>query len=263
MINKIKLFVKDTKQAKKTEELVKKELVNSKYQEVNESYDLAISIGGDGTFIKMIHSNNFNSNIYYAAINAGSLGFLTTVDHSEFTKLFNSLDNNSYKVREMNLLKVEVVTEKETKEYFCINELTIRKNNYSTMKGDLYIDNVLFEQFAGDGVVVSTPVGSSAYSLTLGGSLVDNNLNAFEVTPLAPLNSKIFKPFNNSIVLNSNRKMTFVPNGNNDLCILTDGKIINLNNVKRVTCTLPNKTIKTIVLDDYNYIKQIHTKLVD
>ena len=74
-INKIKLFVKDNEKCKNVAKDLEEVVKNQSFKLVEEDYDLAVSIGGDGTFLKMVNETNFNPNIYYVGINAGTLGF--------------------------------------------------------------------------------------------------------------------------------------------------------------------------------------------
>lgn len=262
VIKKIKLYVKDTDKAHNTEKLLKSVLKEHKYELNNIDYDMEISVGGDGSFLKMLHKNNFQDNIYYASINAGSLGFLSSIDCNRVEEFINSLDNNQFKIKEISLLKVLVYTKKDIKELYCINEFTVRKSDFSTMKANVLVDDELLEEYNGDGLVISSPIGSTGYNMVLGGSIIDNNIKAFSLIPIAPINNKVYKALTNPVILSNNRKLTIIPRNNKNLCYLSDGIINHINGINKIECSL-DKVIKCVVPNDYNYLSVIKSKMID
>ncbi len=259
VINKVKLYIKDTDKAHNAELVLKNELTKHNF-ELNEDADMIISVGGDGTFLKMLHKYNFN-NCYYASVNAGSLGFLSSVDNSNIIEFINDLDTNNYDVREFNILKTVIYLNNTKKEYYSLNEFTIRNSDFQTFKADLLIDDKLIEKYNGDGLVISTPIGSTAYNYALNGPILDSDANAFILTPIVPINNKVYHALSNSLVLSNNKKITIIPNKNPNLCILVDGKIERII-PDRVDCYIENK-IKVIVPKNYNYLNIIKNKIID
>lgn len=261
-IGRVKLYVKDTSRAHLVEEEVVKELLNNDFIIDNDNYELVISIGGDGTFLKMLYANNFNSNIYYASINAGSLGFLSSIESDNIRKFISDLRNNVFNIKKLDILKTKVFSDIET-EIFSINELTIRKSDFSSLRSKVYIDNDLLNDYIGDGLVVSTSTGSTGYNIALSGPILDPSVKAYIITSIAPINNKVYHSLTNSMVISNNKKLTITPSNNNNLCILTDGKIINIDNVSKIECSIINDVIKCIVPKDYNYINNIKSKVIN
>ena len=261
-INRVKLYVKDTDKAHLIEKLITDKLLNNNFIIDNDEYDMAISIGGDGTFIKMLHNNNFNNNIYYAAINAGSLGFLSSIESDDIEKFINNLNNDLISIRELDLLKTRVYKDNIFNDYLSINEITIRKSDFSSLRCDVKIDNNLFENYVGDGLVVSTSTGSTGYNYALGGAIIDSSVKAYLLSSIAPINNKVYKTLSNSLVLSNNKKISIVPSDNTNLCILNDGKIIKINDISKIECTMEG-SIKCIVLNEYSNIINIKSKIID
>ncbi len=259
-IKRVKLYVKENNTAHRVEKLVKNALLKHKL-ELNDNYDILLSIGGDGTFLKMLHSNNYR-NTYYGAINAGSLGFLSSVDSNKLDKYISDIANDKYIVKEINLLKVKIYSNELVNEMYCVNEFTIRKSNFSTFKADVYIDKKLLEKYTGDGLVISTPFGSTAYNEALGGSILDNDLKALSITPIAPINNKVYKSLASPIIFAPNKKIVIVPHNNINLCYLTDGEITNDNSITKIECSL-DKTIKYVLPSNYDYIDRLKNKIID
>ena len=259
-IKRVKLYVKDNNNAHRIEKLVKSALEKHKL-EINDNYDIFISVGGDGTFLKMLRANNYK-NTYYGAINAGSLGFLTSVDSNKIDEFINDLSLGNYLVKDIDLLKVKVYTDNKYTELYCLNEFTIRKNDFKTFKADVYINQKLLERYTGDGLVISTPLGTTAYNQALGGAILDNDIKALSLIPIAPINNKVYKSLISPMVISSNKKITIIPFNNINLCYLTDGEINNSDNITKIECIL-DKTIKYIVPVDYDYIDRLKIKLID
>ena len=261
-MNHIKLYVKDTPKARIVEEKVVQELLDNDFIIDNNDYDIAISIGGDGTFLKMLHANNFNNNIYYLSINAGSLGFLSSLENSDIKKFISDLKNKVFDIKNLDLLKTRVFSSNEI-EFFSINELTVRKSDFTSLRSDVYINNDLLENYIGDGLVVSTSIGSTGYNLALSGPIVDPKINAYVLTSIAPINNKVYSSLSNSMVIASDKKITIIPSDNNNLCILIDGKIRKIDNINKIECIINSNRIKCIVPKKYNYINNIRKKVIN
>ena len=260
IINKVKLYVKDNNKAHDVEKNIKNALSKHNF-ELNENADIVISIGGDGTFIKMVHHSNFN-NKFYASINAGSLGFLSSIDSDKIDSFVNDLNNNNFKIKEINLLKIKIYSNGVVKELKCLNELTVRNSDFSTFKADVLVNNKLLESYNGDGLVINTPAGSTAYSLALNGAVLDNDIKAFALTPIVPINNKVYKSLINSIILSENKEVTIIPSNNKNFCYVCDGKMEKLDKCDKISCKLEG-SIKCIVLNDYDYFNTISSKIID
>ena len=261
-IKRIKLYVKDTPNANNLKVYIEELLKKNNFEIVDYSYDLAISIGGDGTFLKMLHANNFNNDIYYASINAGSLGYLSSVSSDEIEKFVNNIKKNSCVLKEMSTLKAQVYKNNEIIDSISLNELTIRKTNFSTLRLDVLVNNQFLENFNGDGLVISTSTGSTGYNEALGGCIIDNDMKALIITPIAPINNKVYKSLTNSLVLSDKNTITLIPKNRDNLCFLRDGVINNIS-FDKIVCSIQNNGIKCLMTKDYNYINNIRTKMID
>ena len=163
VINKIKIFVKDNDKSRETASILKEKLLNNNFIITDNDFDLAISIGGDGTFLKMVMETSFNKDIFYIGINSGSLGFLEDLDISDIDNFINCLNNNKLNYEELSYGKVNI---NNMDDYSFLNEIVIRNNNYKTLILPIYINDMLLEEFHGDGILISTSTGSTAYNLS-------------------------------------------------------------------------------------------------
>ena len=172
IINKVKLFTNDNEQSKMIENNVKEVLLKNNFEIVGKDYDLAIAIGGDGSFLRMLKHNTFNSNIYYVGINAGTLGFLQEIKPSEVEEFIANLNNNNFDIEEVGIQETTINTGDANSTFYSLNEIVIRDKELNAIKMDVEIDNNKLETFVGDGLLISTSIGSTAYNLSFGGSIV-------------------------------------------------------------------------------------------
>lgn len=154
-------------------------------------YDILLSIGGDGTFLE---SATFvrGKGIPIAGINSGRLGFLANISKSEMRIALKNILEKSYSFEERELIELESPDKQFGAENFAINEITVQKTDSSSMiTVHVYIDGQFLNTYWADGLIIATPTGSTAYSLSAGGPIVAPNAKNYIITPLAPHNLTI------------------------------------------------------------------------
>lgn len=260
-INKIAIYKNDSEKSIEVEETVKKELEKLGLEIVDENYDLAISIGGDGTFLKMVNKTNFNEDIYYVGIHTGTLGFLQELTTEDYKAFFEDIINNIRTIEEIALEEINVITKINTYHYLALNEVVIRRKDLKVLESKIKIDNVFLESFAGDGILISTNVGSTAYNMSLGGSIIDKSITALSLTPIAPLRSKMYKNLNNSIILSKERIIELEPTTPN-LILTIDGRNQEIDDVAKIQVKISEHKIKCLKRNSDNFIKTVHDKLI-
>ena len=263
-INKVKLFINNNLKSRKAAEEIKKELINNKFQLVEEDFDLGIAVGGDGSFLRMVTNSNFNSECYYVGINAGTLGFAQDISLEEIKPFIKSLSKENINYDKIGIGEVEVIFKNKTVNKFnIVNEIVIRNEELNTLHANVFVDESLLEKYVGDGLLIATSFGSTAYNLSFGGSIVFNTFDTLQLTPIAPLNNKSYRNLINSVIIPSNKIITIEPNTNdNNLLITVDGKNTFLNEVEKIKVVINNKTINIIRKKDYDFIKKVNEKFI-
>lgn len=152
----------------------------------------AFSIGGDGTLL-FVSSLIYNFNIPLAGIYMGNLGFLTWFNKDDIENLINNLINENYKLDERMMLDVSRIKvgpgddEEVLNNFVCLNEMSLSKYHLATpLDVYIYVDNDFLSKFKGDGIIISTPNGSTGYSLSSGGPIICPSLSSIIITPIAP-----------------------------------------------------------------------------
>lgn len=219
--------------------------------------DIVLTIGGDGTLIKFAkYAANYEKPIL--GINLGRVGFVTGLEKNELFKL-DLLYKNDFKIQKRTMLKI--TTEGETnKTFFAVNDMVVSRGELSKIIDfSIFLDGNEVCNYRADGIIVSTSTGSTAYSLSAGGPIVDPSLDCMILTPICS-HSMFARPivFSNqaSVIVNvksrENSKVFLYVDGNNVLEVTDCNKI-------KVECS--NKTISMISFDERSFYKRLSEKL--
>lgn len=147
---------------------------------------LVVAFGGDGTILSTAREVGA-SGVPIFGVNIGTLGFLAEVLIDELEQTVKDIINQNYTIIERMILRVDVRKEYLTKTYYALNDVVLDKGLVSRLIFiDARVNDTLLNSYRGDGLIISTPTGSTAYSLSAGGPLVVPNLHAFIVTPICP-----------------------------------------------------------------------------
>lgn len=261
MIKNIKLFVNDRKDSVDCARLVKGKLIGNGFNVVDEDYELAIAIGGDGTFLKMVKDTDFNSDVNYVGINAGHLGFLQEARISEVNRLIYELKNDLYKVINMSIQETKVKHALGEDKFYSMNEMIVRDKDLSILKSKVYINDDFLENYVGDGLMFASSTGSTAYNLSFGGSIVSPEFSTLQITPMAPINSSVYRTIPYSIILSDKDKVKLVPE-NKTVLVTVDGKNIVFENVDNIVSQVSDKKVKSLRFSHYNFAQKINEKLL-
>ena len=262
MKNKVKIFYNNNDKSINTFNEVKDKLIKNGFNIVENDYNIAIAIGGDGSFLRMVKETNFKSDVLYLGINTGTLGFAQEIHVNELDELIENLKTGNYKVNEFGVQETNLYSNNENSKFYSLNDIVIRDMDLNTLKLDIFIDDALLEHFAGDGILVSTSFGSTAYNLSFRGSIIYNTFHALELTPVAPLNNKTYRTLTNSLVLPQNKNIEIVPVSNKNLIVTVDGENKYYENVDKIDTILSDKTIMCYQNIDYNFVKKINDKFL-
>lgn len=259
----VKLFVNDNEESRNVSKIVREKLEIANFQIVEDNYDLAIAIGGDGSFLRMIKNTNFNENCLYIGINAGTLGFAQEVNIEEIDQFILDLKDKNYKVENIGIQEIEIKTPDTISKQLSLNEMIVRDMELNTANLNVLVEGVLLEDFVGDGLLLATSFGSTAYNLSFGGSIVYNTFHTLQLTPIAPLNNKSYRNLLNSVILPDNKEIVIKPcNRTKNLLITVDGDNNFYKNVDYVSSKVSGREIQILRMKDYNFIKKINDKFL-
>jgi len=178
-------------------------------------YCCLISIGGDGTLLDTVTLVK-DSKIPIVGLNGGRLGFISSLSIDEFQQVLISLSEESYEIDERSLIQVKTSRNVFGDVNFGLNEMTIHKKDTASMiQIETYVDNEFLNTYWADGLIVCSPTGSTAYSLSCGGPIVVPGSENFVITPIAPHNLNV-RP----VVVSNNVELKLKANGRSDEFLL-------------------------------------------
>ena len=220
--------------------------------------DMVISIGGDGTFLKAA-SRVGRKNIPILGTNTGRLGFLADVSSDEINDTFNEIHNGQFKVEDRSILQLESDLE-ELKGYpFALNEIAILKRDSSSMISiHTTINGAYLTTYQADGLVISTPTGSTAYSLSIGGPIIVPHSNTIAITPVAPHSLNI-RP----IVIRDDWEITLdVESRSHNFLIAIDGRSESCSEGSRLTIRKADYNIRVVKRYNHVFFDTLRTKMM-
>jgi NAD+ kinase len=230
-------------------------LENTKHKDL----DIIIALGGDGTILRTSRNLN-NASIPILGVNIGNLGFLSSVELLEFGNAIKSISEGNYYVEDRMMLNCTLPYRGGNEVYTALNEIVVSKGTLARIvKYEIYIDNKFYTAFTGDGLIISTPTGSTAYSLSAGGPIIYPNLDVIALTPICPLSLSM-----RTIVLDCKSEISISIKGEHESIFLTlDGqRAIKLNNYEKMVVSVSNKKCRLVKLNDYNYFDILRKKII-
>ena len=220
--------------------------------------DMVLSIGGDGIFLKAA-SRVGSRNIPILGINTGRLGFLADVSPEEMEDTFNDIYSNNYRIEDRSVLQVSC-KEQELKGYpFGLNEIAVLKRDSSSMISiHTAINGAYLTTYQADGLVIATPTGSTAYSLSIGGPVIVPHSNTIAITPVAPHSLNV-RP----IVINDDWEITLdVESRSHNFLIAIDGRSETCREGSKLTIRKADYKIKVVKRQNHIFFNTLRNKMM-
>ena len=212
-----------------------------------QSSSMILSIGGDGTLLHTAYEVGV-SGIPILGINIGYLGFLATVESTRIQDAFQLLLTNQYKIEERSALSVS-----GSRTGWALNDVVITRQPTGGLAAiDVFVDRTRLNRYWGDGLIIATPTGSTAYSLAVGGPIVMPESDVFIVSPVAP-HSLTVRP----IVLSASSTLTVqLASSSSDCTVALDGRTFPISNKEDpFTICRADHSIRLVRLNDSDYLE--------
>lgn len=228
------------------------------YHDFDNTCDFIFSVGGDGTFLQSV-LNIRNFDIPVIGVNSGRMGFLADISENQVVNALTGIFNGNYTLIERSMLEVEFSGMENLDFNFALNEMTVLKTDTSSMLNIYaYLDKELLNNYWADGLIISTPTGSTAYSLSVGGPILTPDSENFVITPLAPHNLTV-RPL--VVPDNYEIKLKVEGRGINFLTSL-DSHSIAVDLATIITVKKAKFKLKTLQLPDQTFFRTLRNKLM-
>lgn len=242
-------------------------LVNNGLFEDIDSPNYVFVIGGDGTVLSAFRKYlDIISDVNFLSIHTGHLGFYTDYQAKDYENLFEDMIVKNPKLESYPLVVVEAYCQNGNllSKNYALNEITLNNALGSTYIAEIFVDDEHFENFRGDGICISTPTGSTAYNKSLGGAVINPNLDVFQVTEIAALNNLVYRTLGNSIVLSKDEVLTIKPkNQNHNHRLSIDQSYYSFDSLSKVVVTLSkNKKVTFIRYNEVSFWKRVKRSFI-
>ncbi|MEY8019494.1 NAD kinase [Muriicola sp. SD30] len=227
---------------------------------LDKDFDLFVSFGGDGTILRAVTYVG-NLGIPIVGVNTGRLGFLSTYKKEKVRRLIHDFIKGDYIVVERSL--VSVTSEPEIEEFkelnFALNEVTVsRKDTTSMITIETHLNDEYLTSYWADGLIISTPTGSTGYSLSCGGPVMTPTAQSLVITPIAPHNLNA-RP----LVISDDTEIRIKVSGREDQHMVSlDSRLATIDNGKELVIKKTDFSIKMIEYASESFLKTIRNKLL-
>ena len=220
--------------------------------------DQVVTIGGDGTFLKAA-SRVGKKNIPILGINTGRLGFLADISPEEMEETIDEIYNNHYKVEERSVLQLKCDDEKLMASPYALNEIAVLKRDSSSMISiHTAINGAHLTTYQADGLVIATPTGSTAYSLSVGGPVIVPHSKTIAITPVAPHSLNV-RP----IVICDDWEITLdVESRSHNFLVAIDGRSESCKETTQLTISRADYSIKVVKRFNHIFFDTLRNKMM-
>lgn len=243
------------------EEILKKEYKTfSSHQDLDSSFDMLLSIGGDGTILRAVTFVR-NSGIPILGINAGRLGFLATVPKDNIEEFLELVLEKKYSISQRTLISLKCSNpNSEIDEInFALNEITVsRKDTTSMITVETALNGEYLNSYWADGLIVSTPTGSTGYSLSCGGPVLTPDVKSFVITPIAPHNLNA-RPL---VITDETEIQLKVSGREKNYLVSLDSRIATVENDSILSIKKTPFQINMVEIHDETFLKTLRKKLL-
>ncbi|OAB28088.1 NAD+ kinase [Flavobacterium fryxellicola] len=246
--------------------LNKRKIVEKKYKtfsshtEIDSSFDMLISIGGDGTILRAATLVR-DSGVPILGINAGRLGFLATVQKENIAEFMQFVIDKKYTISKRALLSLTCSPPNESIEEinFAMNEITVsRKDTTSMITIDTYLNDEYLNSYWADGLIISTPTGSTGYSLSCGGPILTPDVKSLVITPIAPHNLTA-RPL---VVPDETEIRLKVTGREENYLVSLDSRVTSVKNESILTLKKTPFQINMVEIPEETFLKTLRNKLL-
>ncbi|GGE38747.1 NAD kinase [Psychroflexus planctonicus] len=230
------------------------------FNELDNSFNFFFSIGGDGTILSAIKFVK-QLDIPLVGINTGRLGFLASIHKDEIKETLNKILSGSYAISRRSLIEVETKPAEAIDEdfKFALNEVAIsRKDSTSMITVETWLDEDYLNAYWADGIIISTPTGSTGYSLSCGGPVITPDTKSMVITPIAPHNLNA-RP----LVFPDDKKLRFKVSGREEFFLISmDSRTYSLPANTEIRLKKAGFSIPLVQLHESSFLSTLRKKLL-
>lgn len=262
----INIFTNGTNISKETRSLLKQKLEKSGFH-VPRNFDpdaeLIVCIGGDGSFLKALHRYDF-PDIPFVGVNTGHLGFFQELYPDQLDEFIFKYKHEEYAVQDLKTVVASILVDDMEFTKTGLNEIVIKGARSQSVHLNMSIGDSFIERFSGDGILVATSAGSTAYNYALGGSIVDPRLDLLQITPISPMNTTAYRSFTSSVLLPCGLQVTIYPENEDEreMVVVADGMEQRFARIDKLQVDVGPRIVRLLRLENYDFWTKVKSKFL-
>ena len=262
----INIFGNETAISRETKKILKQKLEKSGFvvpKLYDERAELIICVGGDGSFLHTLRKFDF-PNIPFIGVNTGHLGFFQELYPDQLDEFIFRYKMGNYEIQELKTIGAEINSGKQITKVKGLNEIVIKGDMSITAHLNISIGDSFVERFSGDGILVATPAGSTAYNYALGGSIVDPRLTLLQITPIAPMNTTAYRSFTSSVIVPPDLSINIYPelSSEHSILVIADGMEYKYHELSDISISFSESKVKLLRFENYDFWNKVKSKFL-
>ncbi len=211
-----------------------------------EAPEIVVSIGGDGTLLQAFHNYvNQITDVAFVGVHTGHLGFYADWQADELEQLVRMMATETPRIVRYPLAEIELETATEKCHYMSLNEFTL-KGVDGTLVAQINVNDELFEMFRGDGIVISTPSGSTAYNKSVGGAIVHPSIESLQIAEIASINNRVFRTLGSSVMLPKHHHCDIISKKEQRILLTIDHLSLMHSDIKSIRCCVSSRKVSFV-----------------
>lgn len=230
----------------------------SDYKGLTSDIRFLFSLGGDGTFLETVNLVR-DSGIPVIGINTGRLGFLASISLENLIESVDAVFNAEYSIEERTMIRLSIIGEGSfEKEYVALNEISVHKKDMGMITINVELDNEYLNSYWADGLIIATPTGSTAYSMSVGGPIILPETSSFIISPVSPHNLSM-RP----IVIPDTKVIKLqVDSRSGEFLVSMDSRFLNVTNDHILSIDKAPYKLKLLRIDSGSFYSTLRNKLM-
>lgn len=224
---------------------------------IHDGEAVMVCYGGDGTLLEGVH-RLCGENIPVVGINSGRLGFLALAQSGEIDEVFEQIASHALRIEQRSMIEVTGEFEGSQQSVYALNEVAVQRLGATMISVDIMVDNMPTLTCNGDGVIISTPTGSTAYSLSAGGPILTPSCHCFVLTPLSPHNLTL-RPV---VIPDSSTVELKIHTRSNEASISVDNRTFAIGDDKSIVIKMAKRSISLAVPHNISFYDSLRNKLM-
>ncbi|MBD2844356.1 NAD kinase [Paenibacillus sp. IB182496] len=204
----------------------------------DQSPEIVVSIGGDGTLLQAFHLYmNRMHDVAFVGVHTGHLGFYADWQAEELEELAELMTKHEPQRVRYPLAQIDLDTAEGVSTYLALNEFALKGVN-GTLVAQININDEMFEMFRGDGIVISTPTGSTAYNKSLGGAIIHPSIPSLQIAEIASINNRVYRTLGSSVLLPEHHHCDILSRKEQKLLLTIDHVNIERDDIRAIRCSV-------------------------